>query len=64
MPLKIENNNYFETPLEVAVSKGDDESLAQKYLTLNLKLLIGQLNQTIIVGWREYYIITYMLGAP
>ena len=32
----------------------DDESLAQKYLTLSLKFLAGQINQTIFLGRREY----------
>ena len=63
MTLKInKNSNYFAMPLEVV----DDESLAQKHLTSNLKFLVEQINQTIIlgqknlggktiiVGWREY----------
>ena len=60
MPLKIENNNYFETPPEVAVLKDDDESLVQKYLTLSLKFLTRQLSWTILLGQREYYVITYI----
>jgi hypothetical protein len=55
MTLKINKNNYSEPALEVAVLKVflDDESLAWKFLTLSLKFLVGQINQTIILRKRE-----------
>ena len=32
----------------------DDGSLTRKYLTLSFKFLTGQLNRTIVLGWREH----------
>ena len=50
MTSKIENTNYFETPLEIARSNFFDiEGLAQEYLAFNLKFLAGRINQMIIL---------------
>ena len=50
--LKIENNNYSKTPPKSRNAKRflELESLAQKYLTLNLKRLVAHINCTIILG--------------
>jgi hypothetical protein len=51
MTLKIINNNHFEMPPEVAISKDFlIKSLAQKCLTLSLKFLARQINHPIILG--------------
>ena len=54
--LTIENDNYSETPPEVAASKGFlvIESLAHKYLTLSLQLLAGQIDQTVVWGQKKF----------
>ena len=48
MTLRIENNNYSETPPQSCGVKRlfDDESLVRIYLTLNLKFLAKQINWT------------------
>jgi hypothetical protein len=51
MTFNIENIKLLRNTREVAVLKRplDDESLASKYLTLNLKFLAGLINRTIVL---------------
>ena len=60
MTLRIKNNNNSRScdvkrPL-------DDESLVRKYLTLSLKFLAGQRNQTIFLGQNNLGDKTIILG--
>ena len=51
LTLKIKNINYSETPQSCGIARLlGNESLTRKYLTLSLKFLTRQINQTIIMG--------------
>ena len=63
MTPKIEKTTTPKLPRSCSVERlFDDESLVQKYLTLSLKFLAGQINRTIILGRREHLTNIWTLG--